>query len=256
MRRIAFIGVCFMAITLGLISGNVHAQEAGSIQGLVLEKGTSTRVASVNVRNKATRTTVSTDLRGVFRIYAQVGDTLMFTKLGFETHLSVVHSLSDILIDLQASSYRIETVTVEQRNREEELREGMDSYRRQGVYQEGKPGVLSYVFSPITSLYERFSKQGRQARRFRNYMDREVEAIAVDRLFSAYKITSLTGLKDRDLENFMLIYRPSYEAIQAWNDYDLTKYVLDSFKKYEADGRPEALKLPQLKLPPVHGPEI
>lgn len=254
MWRIAIIGCCFMAITLGLFSGAVRAQQAGSIQGLVLEKGTSTRVASANVRNKATRTTVSTDLMGVFRIYAQVGDTLEFTKLGFEPHHTVVHTLSDILIDLQASSYRIETVTVEQRSREQELRDGMDSYRRQGVYQEGKPGVLSYVFSPITSLYERFSKQGKQARRFRNYMDNEMEAIAVDRLFSAYKITSLTGLENKDLENFMFIYRPSYVSIQGWNDYDLTKYVLDSFKKFEADGRPEAVKLPKLELPPVQGP--
>lgn len=228
------------------------AQEAGSIQGLVLESGSSIRLGSVNVYNKQTRNTVTTDGLGVFRLYAQVGDTLVLSKVGYDLQTTVITTLSDILIDLRSSSYRIETVTVEQMSREQELREGLDSYRRHGVYQQGKPSALSYVFSPLTSLYERFSRSGRNARNFRNYMDSELEAIEVDRKFNAYRITQLTGLEREDLVNFAQIYRPSYQQIKDWNDYDITKYIQDSFKKFEADGRPAATKLPKLEIPPQH----
>lgn len=236
------------------ISGShlLMAQEAGTIQGLVLESGSSIRLGSVNVYNKQTRSTVSTDGLGVFRLYAQVGDTLVLSKVGYDLQTTVITTLSDILIDLKSSSYRIETVTVEQMSRERELRDGMDSYRRQGIYQQGKPSALSYVFSPLTSLYERFSRSGRNARNFRNYMDSELEAIEVDRRFSAYRITQLTGLEKEDLVNFTQIYRPSYQQLKDWNDYDMTKYVQDSFKKFEADGRPAATKLPKLEIPPQH----
>lgn len=241
----------FVTLLVFIFAGSgLRAQESGSIQGLVLEAGSSVRIGSVNVHNRQTRNTVSTDPQGVFRIFVQVGDTLVLSKVGYETHTTVIHTLSDILIDLHAVTHRIETVTIEQKSRETELRDGMDAYRRQGVYSEGKPSVLQYVFNPLTALYERFSRTGKNARRFRNYMDRELEAMQVDRMFNAYKITELTGLEDEDLRNFSIIYRPTYEQVQYWNEYDLMKYVMDSYKKFEADGRPEAPRLlPDLDKP-------
>lgn len=234
----------FLFLFMLLMTGSgLMAQESGTIQGLVLEAGSSVRIGSVNIHNRQTKNTVSTDPQGVFRIFVHVGDTLVLSKVGYETQTTVIHTLSDILLDLHAVTQRIETVRIEQKSREAELRDGLDAYRRQGVYSEGKPSVLQYIFNPLTALYERFSQRGQNARRFRNYMDRELEAIQVDRMFNAYKITELTGLEDEDLRNFSIIYRPTYEQVQYWNEYDLMKYVMDSYKKFEADGRPEAPRL-------------
>ena len=226
------------------------SQESGIVGGVVLENGTSIRVAQVNVRNLRSRNTVTTDLWGVFRIQAQVGDTLLFSKIGYENHSTVLHTMSDILIDIKPSTIRIDAVTVEGRSREQELREGAESYRRQGVYSGGKPSPLAYVFSPLTSLYERFSRSGRQARRFRNFMESEMEAIQVDRIFSRYRIVELTGLEGDDLNNFAFLYRPTYQEVRYWNDYDVTNYILTSHSQFEADGRPAPQKLPKLEIPP------
>lgn len=240
--------------------GIAHAQESGlvgrpvtetgMVGGVVLETGTSNRVAQVNVRNMRNRTTVTTDLKGEFSIRAQVGDTLMFSKIGYESHTTVLNTLSDILIDLKPGTIRIDAVNIEGKTREQELRESMDSYRRQGVYSEGKPSVLSYVFNPLTALYERFSRSGRQARRFRNYMENEMEALQVDRIFSKYRIVELTGLAGEDLNNFAQLYRPTFDRAQQWNEYDVTHYILTSFRQFEADGRPAMPKLPKLEIPP------
>jgi hypothetical protein len=214
------------------------AQETAEINGMVLEKGTSVRIAQVNVRNERTKKVVNTDIMGAFKLPVQIGDSITLSKIGYETIRAEIKTFSDILLDLVPSSIRIEDVSIQAKSREQELRESMDSYRRQGVYSEGKPSVLAHIFSPLTSLYERFSRTGKNARRFRNYMDREMEELHVDRLFSKYKVKELTQLDEKDLQNFMFWYRPTFEESQNWTEYDLTNHVLKSLKKFEADGRP------------------
>lgn len=222
------------------------SQESGYIQGVVLESGTNLRVAHVTVKNQRNQVAVSTDNFGVFRISVSVGDTLEFSKLGYLSEKTLIHTLSDILIDLKSSSTVLETVTVERMSQEQELQDVMEGYKRHGVYSEGKPPLLAYVFQPITALYERFSRSGKNARRFRSYMSNEIAAQHVNRVFSPQKITDLTGLVGEDLKNFSVLYRPDYEQTVNWTDYDVIHYIMTSFKQFEKDGRPEAPKLPKL----------
>jgi len=62
---------------------SLHAQESGSISGLVLEKGTSTRISDVNINNLKNGQSARTNVYGVFNIFASVGDTLSFNKVGY-----------------------------------------------------------------------------------------------------------------------------------------------------------------------------
>lgn len=223
---------------------HTFAQESGTIKGVVLEAGRSVRIAYVNVRNQQIGTTVSTDNIGGFTIYATVGDTLVFSKVGYIPERVPIHTLSDILIDLKTSSTVLETVTVERMSQEQELQDVMEGYKRHGVYREGKPPALAYIFQPITALYERFSRSGKNARRFSSFMENELAATHVNRVFNPQKITDLTGLTGDDLRNFSLLYRPSYQQALDWAEYDVIHYIMTSFKQFEKDGRPEAPKLP------------
>lgn len=246
--------ICFLNSTIAhagvALSEKPFPQEQGIVRGVVLESGTSHRVSQVNVTNVRTRRAVATDSRGEFALEVRVGDSLVFSKLGYEeTHIEI-RTLSDILIDIRPSTVLLETVTVQRKRREDELREVLGDYRRQGVYSEGKPSVLGYVFQPITSIYERFSRSGRQARRFRNFLESESQALVVDRIFATHRISALTGLTDADLLNFSQIYRPTYAEVQYWNEYDVTHYILESFREFDAAGRPESQKLPRIPIPP------
>jgi len=226
------------------------AQEQGIIRGIILEKGSSQRMAGVTITNIRTRRSTPSDLNGNFGIEARVGDSLVFSKLGFHTDTAEIITLSEILIDMTPTSIRLDAISVQGRNKEGKLNEVMEAYRRQGIYSEGKPKVLGYLFQPLTSLYETFSKSGRQARRFRSYMSSELEAVEVDRIFSRYRVSSLTGLHGEDLQNFMQTYRPSYEELRYWNEYDVTRYIKKSAEAFEAAGRPVPQKLPRIPIPP------
>ncbi len=246
MNRIT--NICLFAVIF-LMTTAVRAQESGLIRGIVLESGTSKRLGSATVTNQHTGQTTYTNSMGTFEIRATVGDSLTVALMGYQTGHAEVKTLSDILIDLRQGSIMLEQVDVMGMSKEAELRDAMRSYRKQGVYYDGKPSALAYVFTPITALYERFGRTPQNARRFQNYMNRELEATDVDRKFNKTLINELTGLEGEDLNNFMIWYRPSFEKVQYWGEYDMTAYIVQSFKQFDRDGRPEAPKLPKLETP-------
>src|SRR3546814_18551634 len=83
--------------------------------------------------------------------------------MGYETVYTEVKTLSDILIDMRSASILLEQVDVNRTSKEAELRDAMRGYRKQGVYFDGKPPALAYIFNPIKSLYELFGRTVRKS---------------------------------------------------------------------------------------------
>lgn len=223
------------------------AQEAGTVRGIIVESGSSTRLGSATIMNKRTGQTTASNGVGTFEIHAQVGDTLTITLMGYDPATTEIKTLSDILIDLKRSTIILQQVDITRTSKKSELESVMRDYRKQGVYFNGKPPVLAYFANPLTSLYELVGRTPRNARRFANYMERELAETEVDQKFNRARIRELTGLDGEDLNNFMIWYRPSYEKSQYWNEYDVTNYIVQSFKQFDRDGRPTAPKLPNLQ---------
>src|SRR5690606_4822122 len=247
MVRLTYI---LLFISIGLFPIGLAAQESGTIRGIVVEAGASTRLGGVTITNTNTgQNSVSSGL-GTFEIRVSIGDTLVANSVGYEPAAVEIKTLSDILIDMTPGSILLEQVDVNRMSKEAELRDAMRGYRKQGVYFDGKPPALAYIFNPITSLYELLGRTPRNARRFSNYMEKELAETDVDRKFSRGKIQELTGLEGDDLTNFMIWYRPSYEKAQYWGEYDITAYIVQSFKQFDRDGRPAAPKLPKLEANP------
>lgn len=225
-------------------------QESGTIRGVVVEAANGARVAQANITNKSNQQSATSGYTGEFDIAVTVGDSLVISKMGYRSVSLEIKTLSDILINFHRDAIQIETVTIERQSKEAELEDVMDGYRKQGVYFEGKPSTLQYIFNPITSLYELFGRTPQNARRFRNHMEWELSESAVDKLFNQTRVQELTGLDGQDLINFMRWYRPSYEKVANWGEYDIMHYIQVSFKQFERDGRPAAPTLPKLEIPP------
>ena len=77
-----------------------------------------------------------------------------------------------------------------------------------------------------------FGRTPKNARRFNNYYVTELQQTHIDGLFNKVIINKHTGLVDKELENFMINYRPDYERAKNWAQYDAIKWINDSFKKY------------------------
>ena len=212
---------------------NASAQEKGIIRGVVMEKGTANRIAAAQVFNKRTSAQVKSDDFGFFQIGALVGDTLMIYKQDYRDVSMAVATEKDLLVHLSRASHTLEQVNIYGQTKRQEMDEVKQEFRNKGSFYGGKPPVLSYVFTPLTAIYELFGRTPKNARRFGKYYATELEQTEVDAYFNESMIRKHTDLKDKELETFMLNYRPDYELVKKWTAYDAIKYIQDTSKKFK-----------------------
>ena len=248
-RTTLTIALCLLFVFGLQVSNSFGQQTSPVLSGLILEKGTGTRIADVNIVNLRTRAHTRTNVYGVFYIEVGVGDSLSVSKIGYGPLKTVIFTMEDILLEMQPG-LEIETVVVARRSRQQEMSDIMKDYEKKGIYNGGKNSVGTYLNSPATALYNLFGREAKNMKRFEKFMDRELEEMAVDRVFSKTVVGEATGLEGMDLQNFMDLYRPSHHQVINWSHYDLLDYVTRSLKAWDEQGRPAAQRLPKLEIPP------
>jgi hypothetical protein len=95
--------------------------------------------------------------------------------------------------------------------------------------------------SPITALYQMYSKKGRELQKIDELYAAEERRRYIEQRFSRFKGVIMTGLTGRDLDGFLQNCRPSYEAMQMLSDYELFERMSRCFEDYKML-HPEILK--------------
>lgn len=219
----------FWAFFLGPLFA-VHAQDY-VLGGVVFEKGTLNRVAESEIMNRRTGFKVMSNNLGLFQIRASIGDTLLVIKRDFSDAEVVVSGSKDILVYLERGRM-LRQVDISGQSKKQELQELKRDYKNKGSFYQGKPPFLAFLFKPLTAVYELIGRTPKNARRFGRYYETELQQSQIDGFFNEFLIQNNTDLKGKDLEKFMLDYRPEYEKAKNWAEYDAIKYIRDSYKKY------------------------
>jgi hypothetical protein len=224
----------FLFLVLALTgSGPAFAQQAGVVSGVVMERGTTNRLSTAQVFNRRTNAVVSTSSFGLFEVGGQAGDTLVIFAPEFTDQELVVSNTSKLVVYLVRSSTQLKEVNIRGQSKKQDMLDVKQDFRNKGSFYSGKPPLLSYIFSPLTAAYELFGRTPKNARRFGRYYNTELQQTDIDGLFNERLIkanTPLTGGKD--LENFMLNYRPDYDKAKNWAEYDAIKYIKEAYAKY------------------------
>lgn len=234
MRSLCKIFWCILAVLLLDVTRG-FAQQEFKLKGVLFENGAKIRIALAEVSNKRNGYAVGSNDLGLFEIKAQVGDTLLVTKRGFNDLTVVVSSSKDLVLKLNRGNM-LNEVVITGKGKEKEMQAIEKDFKGKGSFYAGKPpiGLLSpFGGSPLTFLYELFGKTPRDARRFRRYHQTENEQTHVDQFFNKSIINKNTGLEGKPLEDFMIAYRPDYEKAKNWNSYDGLKWISESYKKYK-----------------------
>jgi len=210
------------------------AQQEFTLNGVVFESGTKIRIALVEINNKRNHYSVGSNDMGLFKIKAVVGDTLEIIKRGFNDVQVVVASTKDMVITLNRGN-TLNEVVINGQNKKQSLDELKHDYVGKGSFYAGKPPLAllnPFGGSPLTFFYELFGKTPKRARRFNKLYKAELQQNEIDLLFNKSTINKNTGLEGKELENFMVNYRPDYQKAKNWTVYDATKWIKDSYKKY------------------------
>ena len=219
----------------------VFAQQEFVLKGVLFQKQNAQRVSNALIFNLKKKITVASNDLGAFNIKASIGDTLKVFKKDFTEYVFTVADEKDVMLQL-SPVIQLNEVRVVGQTKKQELDEALRQYRGQGSIYNGKPPALSMVTNPLTGLYELFGKTPRQAKHFQEFAKNEIEQTNVDKRFNKNLIQQVTDLKEAQIQPFMDSYRPSFDQLSAWNDYDLINYV-----KKSAQGFKEGKGLPPLK---------
>ncbi|MGM9479120.1 hypothetical protein ACS5PU_22050 [Pedobacter sp. GSP4] len=227
----AFLTTFSLSLLLLTISKKTFAQNT-SAKGVILEKGTQIRIALAVVTNISNKQSVGSNDMGFFQVKAKTGDTLMITKRHFENYTVVVPEQGDLVINLVRADMLLEDVTIRAENKQQNLSAVRLAHRKKTYFYGKKRNPLHYLRYPLAAIMELLSAERKNAKRFDRYYENELKELEIDRFFNLSLVKNNTGLTDKQLEKFMLGYRPKYEQIKNWNTYDAAGYIKKSAKQY------------------------
>ncbi|TWI98845.1 carboxypeptidase-like protein [Mucilaginibacter frigoritolerans] len=224
----------FLIFLICLTAGLASAQK--TLKGTVSENGTANKLTNVFIRDNSSKQTAITDDKGNFEIKTEPGHIIIFDSPGYTSDTLYVVDLKPKNIQLEVKSIALREVSVTS-SRQGQAFDPHKEYPE--VYEKSK----LYVLSPTTW----FGKENRDARKMKKYFRTEAEQRHVDEVFTRTYVGSIVPLKGQDLDDFMTMYRPSYEFIKGNDKQSLAVYINDSYKKYQ-DLPPEKRHI--AKLPP------
>ncbi len=210
-----YIGVAVLL----LLAVTVSAQDY--IKGHVKEKGSGKRLADVFIKDNNNKQITLTDEKGNYTIRAAVGHLLIFSSPGYITDTLYLINNQPKFVELQPTPMTLGEVSVRSTRPVFDPRaEYPEIYRKSKIY----PLSLSSIFS----------RESRNARRLKKYFEQEEREQYIDGIYTKLYVSGIVPLKGKDLDNFMLMSRPSYDFLKQNSGGDLTLYVNDQYKKFMA----------------------
>jgi hypothetical protein len=224
------------------------------VQGVVFDKDSKIRLARVFILNTQTQSGVYNNSKGEFKLTAQAGDELVAQLEGFRSDTIRVLGTGDFVFYLRRNSIRLQEVVIKDsvKTPSKRLQEVKEEYK--DIYRIGNSSDLLHtgggnglggVGLSIDALYSLFSRQGKNARNLQKTIDRDFKDLVIDYRYSPALIQQVIGITGAKAKDFMQQYRPAYSFVLEANDYDMIRFIQESYRRYRQN--PGAYRLPPLK---------
>lgn len=197
-------------------------------------------ISNVIIINKQSRTGYFGKVDGTFSIDCNRSDTLAITSLGFHTRNitftdSAVGQSFHIKLYLETRTYRLASVEV---FAQRDLERIQDDIKKLG-YNEGDYTLsgINAVSSPITFLYQQFSKKEQSKRLAAELWNEDRKRDLLKELFQHYVDYEIIILDNDQFDDFITYLNVSDEFMKNSTQYDFLIYVKDRFKDYKVQLR-------------------
>lgn len=224
-------------VILVCLSSGLFAQE---FKGIVYELGSDAPLQGVAIQNVSNQETIKSSELGYFSIPASISDLIIFAYPGYRKDTLVVTALSlkrVYLTPVDAPNLlkEVEITALSDAALEKAIADAETKAKAGGA-----TGTGVWI-SPSRLL----GKEAKETRRLHDVLVHEQNTRAIFARFTAERIQELTPLSGRDLDLFMIKYKPSYTFITGADEQALNVYIMDayaSFKKLTREEK-EHLKL-------------
>lgn len=204
------------------------------LKGIVVEKDSATIMPFVFLINKSTGNGTMSDNDGRFLLSSNNNDTLICSFVGYSKAYLPVNKLKsnskgEIIIVLEKQYVNLNTVTVTSFKIKPYEREYMND-----IIDRSKIRSLDYASSPITALYDRYSKEGRQVRKLAKIFEDLLIEEEVQKRLSPEILRRLTGDDNIDYYAFRkYCYNVSNEFIVTHDGVELYSRIMECYKRWK-----------------------
>jgi hypothetical protein len=213
------------------VSGYVYAEN---------EKKELKPLSFVSIRHKRRNTGTTSDTTGFFSINLIRGDTLLFTAVGFAPVIYVLNPTfpdkkATVKIIMKDVAYALQEVKIVRQKTVKPKADKVYVKPLKGNPYQAQSFNLEPTasFSPITALYNQFSKQGKAQRKLSLLQEIEAKEAAYKKRLNAGWVSELTRLEGEELEAFMDFCHPDADFVLHAEDYDLIVAILDCYDTFQ-----------------------
>lgn len=243
--------ILFFAMVLNFC--NAFSQSKVEVVGLVIDKETKEPIPFVHIYTPSLSQGTATNEQGTFLININPLDTLIFSSVGFDKYRftltpSEIRNRYEITIELNFKTYQLETVNVTAFKNYESFKKAivdlnvpneMKGFKlnipSDGIYQKNGNSTLTpdiSITSPISALYNAFSKEAKEKRKLVSYRKESSEQRIIDARYNIEVVKRLTNLNDDGAKRFMEWCKFEDDYILKASEYDLSIAMLKCLDEY------------------------
>jgi len=194
---------------------------------------TLTSVRSCHVINRTQNTVTVSDAYGDFKISANIGDSITFSALGYETLTIVIdeHSYNyGSIVRLKPTVYELGEVTVQPYQLDFAPLTKWEVPVRP-LPNQGGINIPTGIH-PVTALYDRFSKEAKQKRYNKKILDGSADFMIIGEKFNGVLVAQITGLKDDELIRFMSFCNFSTDFLLNYSPETIKREIRKKFQEF------------------------
>jgi hypothetical protein len=226
------------------------------VAGYVFEESTGNPMPYVNVYVKRTRIGTITDPAGYFMLNAKINDTLTLSSLGYDRKYVVLNdsatdNMKPLIVFLDSRIYELNSIDIIALKRYKQLEYEItnmqlkdDDYTYAARNFPFRPADLDYytrvnapgfglVFSPISALYDMFSKEGKERRKLEEIKARDYLNSVIEDKISTSFIMKITGMSQQEANSFIDWCDFSPEFVIKLTEYDLISVIIYKNMHYQ-----------------------
>ena len=256
MRRSQIVLLCLFLVSFPVNTtfSQISNINTGNFKGRIVDIETGRGIAFAQILNETRRISTISDTSGRYIIRGKVGDTLVFSVLGYLGKYIVLNERNTkavLVTGLVSRTYDIAEVKVfgyssySQFKREfqrlklpktetDQLREslhdialkiGKEARYQLAMEKAARGGNLASV--------KILSPEEIQRLKLKEMMKEERIQVVIDKKFNRQIVADLTGLKDMELDDFMLFCKLDRKFLLKANQYDILVKVLEKFEEFK-----------------------
>lgn len=225
-----------LLITILFFSTNSYSQTALIITGKVYDKENSKLpLTRLMIINKRTNNGSFASSDGKFSLTIFPTDTIIFSAIGFKVRTicfkdSLKKGVSNFEIALSKLYFELSEVNVFANRNLSEIQKDIDKL---GVDKSYSTSGVNAFESPITALYERFSKFEKSKRKVADWENEDLKRDILKDLFHLYVKHDVIDLKNEEFDAFIKYLNLNDEFIKNATQFELVMAIKGKYESFK-----------------------